>query len=261
VSRIRLHWERGGDPEGPRVLFINGTGGDLRAEPSVFTWPIANGFDLLAYDPRGLGRSDKPDVDYTMLDYAEDAVGLLDEVGWDRCAVLGISFGGMVAQELALLAPERVERLVLCCTSSGGGGGASYPLQDLEALADDERAARALELSDTSFTAEWQARHPQIVELYRSRAQHGADDPHKAMGARRQLEARARHDTYDRLPALTMPTLVCAGRRDGIAPLANSEAIAAQIPGAELAVFDGGHLILMQDPAAWRRITAFLRAA
>jgi 3-oxoadipate enol-lactonase len=261
VSRIRLHWERGGDPDGPRVLFINGTGGDLRAEPSVFTWPIADGFDLLAYDQRGLGRSEKPDVDYTMADYADDAVGLLDEVGWDRCAVLGISFGGMVAQELALLAPERVERLVLCCTSSGGGGGASYPLQDLEGLPLDERTARALELSDTSFTAEWRARHPQIVELYRSRTQHGADDPLKAMGARRQLEARAGHDTYDRLPALTMPTLVCAGRRDAIAPLANSEALAGQIPGAELAVFDGGHLFLMQDPAAWPRITAFLRAS
>jgi 3-oxoadipate enol-lactonase len=226
----------------------------------VFTWPIADGFDLLAYDQRGLGRSEKPDVDFTMADYADDAVGLLDEVGWDRCAVFGISFGGMVAQELALLAPERVERLVLCCTSSGGGGGASYPLQDLEGLPDDERAARALELSDTSFNAEWQAAHPQIVELYRSRTQHGADDPHKAMGARRQLAARARHDTYDRLPSLTMPTLVCAGRRDAIAPLANSEAIAAQIPGAELAVFDGGHLFLMQDRTAWPRITAFLRA-
>ena len=257
--KVRLHWERGGDPRGSRVLFINGTGGDLRAEPSVFTWPIADGFDLLAYDQRGLGRSDKPDVDYTMADYARDAVDLLDEVGWDRCAVLGISFGGMVAQELALVAPDRVERLVLCCTSSGGGGGASFPLQELEGLDADERAARALQLSDESFDAEWQAAHPQIVELYRSRTQHGADDPDKAMGARRQLEARAGHDTYDRLPALTMPTLVCAGRRDGIAPLSNSEALAAQIPGAELEVYEGGHLFLMQDAAAWPRITAFLR--
>ncbi len=69
-----------------------------------------------------------------MADYAADALALLDAVGWDTCRVVGVSFGGMVAQELAVTAPERVERLALCCTSPGGVGGASYPLQELAAL-------------------------------------------------------------------------------------------------------------------------------
>ena len=250
---IRLYYERGGDPAGPPLLFINGTGGDLRAEPSVMTWPIADGFDLLAYDQRGLGQSEVPEGPYSMSDYARDALSLVDHIGWDRFRVIGISFGGMVAQELALLAGDRVERLALCCTSSGGGGGASFPLHELEALDDDERVARQLELSDERFTREWQSRHPDIVELFRARRAAGD-------GPRRQLEARAGHNTFDRLSAINAPTLVCAGHRDGIAPLSNSEAIVGQIRSAELRVFDGGHLFFVQDATAWPTIVEFLRS-
>ena len=77
-----------------------------------------------------------------MADYAADALALLDHVGWDRARVVGVSFGGMVAQELAVTAPERVERLALLCTSPGGAGGASYPLHELAALPEAERAAQ-----------------------------------------------------------------------------------------------------------------------
>jgi 3-oxoadipate enol-lactonase len=240
------------------VLLISGTGGDLRQEPSILESPLAATFDLLAYDQRGLGRSDKPDAAYSMADYGHDAAGLLDAVAWERCAVLGISFGGMVAQELALLAPERVTRLVLCCTSSGGSGGSSYPLHELEGLPPEERLARSLGLMDTRWDPDWQAANPGIVDLMRSRAAVGARDAEATAGARRQLEARAAHDTYARLGQLDMPVLVCAGRFDAIAPLANAEALAAQIPDATLQVFDGGHAFLFQDRGAWPAIVAFL---
>ena len=118
-------------------------------------------FDLLAHDQRGLGRSEKPDARYSMADYAEDAAALLDHEGWPRCRVVGVSFGGMVAQELAARYPARIERLVLCCTSSGGAGGASYPLHELEALPPEERSARSLELGDTRLDAAWRAAHPE----------------------------------------------------------------------------------------------------
>jgi 3-oxoadipate enol-lactonase len=258
VGDIALYHERGGRSSGPRVLLISGTGGDLRQEPSLLASPLAATFDLLAYDQRGLGRSDKPDVAYTMGDYGRDAAGLLDAVSWDRCAVVGISFGGMVAQELALLDPARVTRLVLCCTSSGGSGGSSYPLHELEALPPEDRLTRTLGLMDSRWDAAWQAANPAIVELMRSRTAVGSGDAEATAGARRQLEARAAHDTYARLPQLAMPTLVCAGRFDQIAPLANAEALAAQIPSATLQVFDGGHAFFFQDPGAWSAIAAFL---
>ena len=123
VNGIRIHYELSGT--GPRLLHISGSGGDLRRQPGVFDSPLSAHFEILAYDQRGLGQTDKLDGTYTMMDYAQDANDLLDVVGWDRCMVIGISFGGMVAQELALHSPQRVERLVLACTSSGGAGGSS----------------------------------------------------------------------------------------------------------------------------------------
>jgi len=96
VRDLKMYYEIRGT--GPRLLVISGTGGDLRRSPSIFEMPIAQHFKILAYDQRGLGQTSRPDIPYTMVDYAEDANALLDAVGWDRCLVMGISFGGMVAK-------------------------------------------------------------------------------------------------------------------------------------------------------------------
>src|SRR5439155_11864610 len=108
VRDLEMWYEQQGS--GPRLLHISGTGGDLRRRPNVFEKPIAQEFEILSYDQRGLGQTSKPATDYTMADYAEDAIALLDAVGWDRCHIMGVSFGGMVAQELAIRYPERIDR-------------------------------------------------------------------------------------------------------------------------------------------------------
>ena len=118
VGDIEIYYEHGGS--GPRLLFISGTGGDLRRRPSVFERPIGQHFEILTYDQRGLGQTSKPDRDYTMAEYAADAVGLLDAVGWDRCHVMGVSFGGMVAQEIAIRYPRRVDRIVWRAAAAAG---------------------------------------------------------------------------------------------------------------------------------------------
>jgi 3-oxoadipate enol-lactonase len=260
VRNIEIYYEMKG--AGLRLLSISGTGGDLRRPPGIFDMPIAEHFQLLAYDQRGLGQTSRPDLPYSMADYAEDASGLLDAVGWDRAPVMGVSFGGMVAQELALRHPQRVERLVLACTSSGGAGGASYPLHAIADLPLEERARRLLLLSDTRLDAAWQTAHPEefhdMVNQMVARLRVGADEPGHREGARRQLEARAFHDTYERLRALRMPVFICGGRYDGIAPPANLEAMNTKIPGARLELFEGGHHFLLQDPRAFERIIAFL---
>lgn len=151
TARLRMNCERAGS--GPRLLYISGTGSDLRARPGVFESPLAPAFDLLAYDQRGLGQTDKPPGPYSMRDYADDAAALLDVVGWERCRVMGVSFGGMVAQEFALRHPQRVERMVLACTSAGGAGSASYPLHELPDAPPEERARRSLHLGDTRMAA------------------------------------------------------------------------------------------------------------
>ncbi|MCS5636728.1 MAG: alpha/beta hydrolase [Myxococcota bacterium] len=258
---LRFYYETRG--KGPRLLLFSGSGGDLRRRPGLLDSPLAEHFELLCHDQRGLGQSDRPDIDYAMVDYAEDAAALLDAVGWERCRVLGVSFGGMVAQEFVVRFGESVERLVLACTSSGGEGGASYPLHELAALPEEERALQSLELSDTRMDAEWRERHPgaaRAMAKLRDPAQDpGAGEPNREIGARRQLEARRRHDTWDRLPQIKTSTLCCGGRYDGIASPENMERLAGRIPGANLELFEGGHLFLMQDPRAWERIVEFLR--
>lgn len=260
---IDFYYERRG--EGPRLLFVNGTGGDLRMKPSFVDGPLAERFEILAHDQRGLGQTAKPDGPYSMADYADDAAALLEYVGWPRAHVLGVSFGGMVAQELALRHPERVDRLVLACTSSGGAGGMSYPLHELAARGPDAYLEAVLELGDTRWRDGTGGRDAplfrKIAEFMRTRQRIDGDDEDpaaKAAGAQRQLEARRRHDTWDRLPGITAPTLVCGGRYDGIAEPANLENLARRIPGATLELFEGGHGFLLEDRRAFARIIEFL---
>jgi 3-oxoadipate enol-lactonase len=257
VNGIDLYYERSG--EGPRLLFCNGSGSTIDGSRIVID-PFTHRFDVAVHDQRGLGRSEIPPPPYSMADYADDAAALLDELGWDTCRLIGISFGGMVAEELAVTWPERVERLALLCTSPGGEGGASYPLHELMKKPPDEAAAIALRVLDTRFTPEWLAEHESdrnLVEMLAARRLDPKTDD-QLQGEAAQLDARSHHDVTDRLDRITCPTFVGAGRYDGIAPLPNSEAIAARVPNAELHVYEGGHAFFGQDPAAFPAILDFL---
>ena len=257
VNGIEIYYERRGD--GPPVLFLNGSGATLAAM-KVLLDVFASRCDLLAHDQRGLGRTEIPSGPYSMADYAADAVGLVDHIGWDTCRVVGVSFGGMVAQEFAATYPDRVDRLALLCTSPGGALP-SYPLQELVGMTDDDRAARYLPLLDTRFTPEWLATHEsdrQLAELVTGSS--GAKPAEVLRGEAEQLDARRRHDVLDRLDRIACPTWVGAGRFDGIAPLANSEAIAARVPNSELRIYEGGHAFFAQDPDAFAEILDFLTA-
>lgn len=259
VNGVELYWEQRG--HGPRLLFCNGSGTTLQTVRPLLDL-VAATFDLLAWDYRGFGRSAPLTGPYTMADVAADAVGLLDIAGWDTCRVLGVSFGGMVAQEFAVTHPERVERLALACTAAGGDGGSSYPLHKLAGLPFEERAAAQLKLADSRWDEGWLAAHPGDRALADGLAAAGQDqrDPAAAAARTAQLEARAGHDVWDRLGAITCPALVGYGNYDGIAPARNSAAIASRIRGAELRGYEGGHLFLFQDPAALPEFEAFLQA-
>ena len=259
VNGLDIYYEQAGS--GPPLLFISGTGGDLRNKPNQFDGPFPKAFDMVSYDQRGLGRSDKPDLAYTMADYADDAAALMGALGLEKAHVIGVSFGGMVAQELVLRHPGRVDRLVLACTSPGGAGGASFPFHEIEHLKGEARAKHLMPISDTRRDAAWAGANP---ELYAQFVAMGASDPFEGepgreMGARRQLEARAHHDTWDRLDQITAPTLIAAGRYDGIALPATQENLASRIRGSTLRFFEGGHLFMIQDRTATAAMIAFLK--
>ena len=255
VNGVELGWERIGS--GPPLLFCNGSGRALADAMPMLEF-LAGEFDLLAWDYRGFGQSALPGGSYTMADLAGDVDGLLDVAGWDACRVVGISFGGMVAQEYTVTNPERVERLALLCTSSGGEGGSSYPLQDLLGLEEEERTAIGLKLVDSRWDEHWFDGHPSDRAVAERFAPKGPPGPGEAAAHRAQLEARAGHDVWERLPAVTCPTLVACGRYDGIAPVENSRAIVSRIPGAQLRNYEGGHAFLLQDAAAMGDLRTFL---
>lgn len=259
LNGLNFHYERAGT--GDRLLLISGTGADLRNKPNQFDGPLAKAFDLLSYDQRGLGQSDKPDRPYSMAEYGDDAAALMDHLGWDDALVVGVSFGGMVAQELVLRHPSRVRRLVLACTSPGGAGGASYPFHEIEHLTGEPRARHMIPISDTRRNAAWAAANPQAYEqlVALSSADPFAGEPGRKVGAHRQLEARAAHDTWDRLPQIACPVMIAAGRYDGVALPETQEKMAAQIPGATLKFFEGGHLFMIQDRAATPAMVEFLK--
>ena len=251
ANGIDVYFERLGS--GPPLLWLNGSGSTVEQVVPLLR-PYTERFDVVIHDQRGLGRTEVPPPPYSMADYAADALALLDHLELERPRVLGISFGGMVAQELAITVPERIARLALLCTSPGGAGGSSYPLHELAELSPADRARVHGPLLDSRFDEAWLAEHPNdkvLVDLMGAR-------PDPTEGARRQLEARADHDVWDRLDRITCPTLVASGRFDGIAAPENGEAIASRIPGARLRVFDGGHMFMVQDRSATPAVIDFL---
>jgi pimeloyl-ACP methyl ester carboxylesterase len=260
LNGVDVYFERDGN--GPRLLFLNGSGATIETSALLIA-PFRDRFSVLVHDQRGLGRSEIPPGPYSMADYAADAVALLDHVGWPTARIVGVSFGGMVAQELAVTWPARVERLALVCTSAGGGAGSSYPLHELADRTESERAEVGRRILDTRFDAAWLAEHPSDRALADAMASRRSapKSPEQLRGEREQLLARSLHDVASRLDALTCPTLVAGGRYDGIAPPANSEAIAAGIPGAELRLYEGGHAFFAQDRAALPDILRFLAAS
>ena len=257
INEVDLYYERAGD--GPEVLFVNGSGATLETAAPIVN-RLRDDLDVLAFDARGLGRSGAVAAPYAMADLAQDVLGLLDHVGWTTCRMAGISFGGMLAQEVAVTAPERIERLVLLCTSAGGAGGSSYPLHELAALSEAERNEIGLHILDSRYTPEWLAEHPFDQALVRMRAESaGATKSDVELrGAHEQLMARRHHDVSARLDRITCRTLVAYGEYDGIAPKANSMYIAEHIRNAELRGYEGGHLFIVQDPVAMPDVVGYL---
>ncbi|MDZ4775830.1 MAG: alpha/beta hydrolase [Alphaproteobacteria bacterium] len=249
---------------GPRVLTLAGTGGDLRKKPSIFDTALGARCTVLAFDARGCGQSEKPDVQPTMADFADDAVALMDAFGWERAHVVGYSFGGMVAQHVAIRHPKRVEKLVLAATSAGGAGGSSFPLHTLEHLGARERALRMLPIMDTRIgAADLVTPSPAIEERLRIMLAYTTlfmDEPGAQDGKSKQLSARATHDCWNDLANVKHETLICGGLHDGQAPRAAVTALAGRIPGATLRWYAGGHAFSIERPEFWSDVADFVGA-
>jgi 3-oxoadipate enol-lactonase len=262
TSRLSLYTGRCG--QGPRLLFLGGSGFDMRLRRAVFASALVEHFQVAAFEPRGLGRSERPDGPWTMADYADDACALLDTLGWDQALVLGESFGGMTALELALRHPTRVQALCVSAATAGGPAERSYPIEEFAELTGLERAIAVLSVQDTRFADSWRQQSPsaqtRVADYMKIDAAFWADGGN-AQGFGRLLAARAGHDVRDRLHQLHMPTVVMGGRHDAQARPEHVRALAERIAQAELTMFDGGHGFTFANPQAIAQLCAHWSAS
>jgi pimeloyl-ACP methyl ester carboxylesterase len=208
-------------------------------------------YKVIAFDNRGAGRSDKPDIPYTMEMMADDIAGLLDAIGIEAAHTFGVSMGGMIAQNYALRHPDKIISLMLGCTRCGGthgipadseARGALNP-ELIEYLSPEERTRATLPFI---YSREFIDNSPDVIETLIEIIEENPVDP---IAYTHQMEAANGHDTYDRLPEIRIPTLVIAGDVDRLIPVENSRIIASRIPGAELAMLEGkGHGFYTEAP-------------
>jgi pimeloyl-ACP methyl ester carboxylesterase len=247
IGTAELSYERGGS--GPPLLLIMGMSGTFLHWREPFMEELRRDFETIVYDHRGVGESTRLEGEITIAELARDAAGLLEALGLDAVHVLGISMGGMIAQELALARPELIGTLALGCTYCGGAGSSLMGPDVLRRLAaaissgDRALAVRAMWGANVSpgFAADEEA----FAEF-------------RAIAARRavastvimaQMQACAAHDTSTRLRELRMPTLIVHGTADEMIPVANAELIHRYISGSRLEILDGvGHLFFWEQP-------------
>jgi pimeloyl-ACP methyl ester carboxylesterase len=232
---------------GEPLLLVQGMSGHHQFWGESFLRRLERDYEVVVYDHRGIGTSDRADERFSIADLADDAAGLITELGWPSAHVFGISLGGMIIQELLLRHPELVRTATIGCSWAGGPTGV-MPRTSHEVVA--AIASRDVErVLQVGYAANLSARYradPAHFEAYRTAAL-AVRVPSAVVGL--QFQAALAHDTADRLPSVTAPTLVVHGTADEGIASANSERIAALIPGARLVLFDGvGHLFWFEEP-------------
>lgn len=247
IDGRRLHYVRHG--QGEPLLLVQGLSANHLHWGDDFLGRLTGDFDVIAYDHRGIGHSDRADQPFTIAQLADDAAGLLDALELESAHVMGISMGGMVAQELALRHPDRVRTLTLGCTYCGGEGSLltdAAVIQRLGELFMSGRTADALRYGFEVNVSPAFAADPAHFELVERIA---AELPASLEILMLQVQAIAGHDTSARLPELEVPTLVIHGTEDQMLPMDNGRMIARLVPDARLEVFDGvGHAFWWERP-------------
>ena len=247
IGGRRLHYVRRG--RGEPLLLIQGMSGTHLSWGDSFLAALERRFELIAYDHRGVGHSDGVGERFAIEDLADDAAGLLRTLEIERAHVLGISMGGMVAQELALRHPDVISTLMLGCTYCGGAEAQITDAAVVRELAagilsgDRERALRTGWRFNVSraFAAE-ETNYPLFKQMANAL-------PVAVDVIMLQMQAIRAHDTSDRLAGVAAPTLVIHGSEDEMLAASNGELIARLIPGAELELLDGvGHLFWWEQP-------------
>jgi 3-oxoadipate enol-lactonase len=240
---------------GPWLILSHSLATDLTLWDDQMSALISH-FRVLRFDTRGHGGSSAPDVPYDFAMLTADVLGLMDALDIERAHCCGISMGGMIAQHVALAAPERINKLILVSTTSG------YPPEARAMWGERIAGVRkngmeplVVPTLERWFTAPYRAAHPEMVARIAALVR-----ATPAAGYCGSGQAIAMLDTTEKLPSLRCPTLVIAGSDDAGTPPAMGRKIAEQIPGARMEMLESSsHLCNVEQAALFNdRLTAFL---
>lgn len=217
IDGFQLYYESEGDGE-PLILIPGFASGRSLWQKQV--GPLARHFRVISFDPRGVAQSDKPEGEQTIGLLADDVAELLQFLGIAGAHVVGVSFGGFVAQEFALRHSGMVRKLVLCCTSFGGP---NHVVPEPQIMSEIMQPRAAGEVSEEMYGV--------------------------------QLRAAVGFNAEDRLAAIGAPTLIVSGDADVIVPVQNSYNLARKIPNAELQLVSGGsHMVFMEQAEEFNQV-------
>ena len=247
TPNAELHYERAGS--GEPLLLIQGMSGTHVAWGEPFLEPLREHFDVIAFDNRGIGLSAPIDGPFTIVEMAEDTAALMGELGLESAHVVGISMGGMIAQELALAHPERLRSLTLGCTYCGGPGSQLMPEENARKLlgglasGDRDKAIRAG--YEVNLSPAFRADESHFAAFHEM----ATSVPAAKQTIELQVQAIFGHDTSGRLGEISAPTLIVHGTEDGVLPYPDGELIASLMPSARFETLEGvGHMFWWEQP-------------
>lgn len=261
TNGIELYYEIHG--RGKPLVLISGLGYPAWEWHKMLPF-LAQHFQVIVFDNRGVGMSDKPAGPYSASLLADDLAGLLEALGIDRASVMGHSMGGFIAQAFALTYPERLERLVLASTNFGGPRHIPITAEAMSVLSDVSsdpvtRFKNGLVVSTAPGFAE---RHPEVIQEWLEwRLANPLDiagyQAQMAIGLALLPEAAA---FENKLRQISAPALVLFGAHDKVVPPANAQLLAQQLPHSQVVILpDAGHFFPIEIPEeAAQAVKAFL---
>ena len=248
VNDINMYYEVHGD--GFPLVMIMGFSANVDWWGSDVIEAYSQHFKTIVFDNRGAGRTDKPEIDYSIKMFADDTAGLMDALNIERAHVLGVSMGGSIAQELVLNYPEKVEKLVLGCSACGGSKQILPAIDVLEqftsSLEDLTPEQVIQDVMPLLFTEDFIKNNPEFIESYTKQLLISVIPPD---AYQRQINALMGFNSYRRLKKIKVPTLIIHGKKDIMNPVENAEILAEQIPDAKLILLDNaGHSYHQPEP-------------
>jgi len=264
VNGINISYSVGGKGEPLfMIMGLGGESGDWVLQARAFK----KHYQVITFDNRGVGKSDKPSESYTVKTMADDTVGLMEHLGIDKAHILGVSMGGMIAQEVAINHPERVRKLILVSTTAGRDekGGHSPELLRAMGLKEDfsDEDIRSADIGKVMTSLNAHAFSSGAIKTVAVPFCWVRTKLFGIEGLKGQFEAVMTHSTPGRLHTIKAATLVIAGTEDRIVPSRSSDVLASRIPDARLVKIEGGsHTLLAEKRGRFNReVLDFLRGS